>query len=154
MQKEYDTKDVGQVPGANIAILQAAWHSEHTDRMVSACREILESAQAVVNHQVVPGSYELPLAAKLLAKTSQFEAIVVFGAVVRGETDHYKVIVDTCIREFGRIMYDFEVPIIMELMPVHDIQHLIARSTGRNNKGIEAAQAAIEMISWKRQLPA
>lgn len=153
MQKKYSARSFGKIPGARIAVLQAGWHREHTDRMVSACREILESAEAApVEHHVVPGSYELPLAAKLLAKTGEYDALVVFGAVIRGETDHYKVIVETCIEQFGRVMYDFEIPIVMELMPVHNVQQLIARSSGEHNKGVEAAQAAIEMILWRKKL--
>lgn len=152
MQKDYDSTEINPAPGARVAIVQAAWHREHTDRMIEACSVLLERAGASVEQHLVPGSYELPLATKLLAKSGQFEAIVVIGAVIKGETDHYQVIVDTCTRELGRVMYDFELPIIMELMPVHNIEHLIARSSGSSNKGIEAAKAAIEMINWKRGL--
>ena len=151
MKKEYSRKITQKISGAHIAILQSRWHSEHTDRMVSACKEILEKSSVKnIEHLVLPGAYELPLAAKIAAKSKRFDALIVFGAIVKGETDHYEVILQTCIRELGRVMYDYEIPIIMEVMPVHDLKHLIARSNGKNNKGIEAAQAAIEMIAWMR----
>lgn len=121
--------------------------------MVLVCEDILKNAgcSEVALYQV-PGSYELPLAAKKLAKLGRFDALVVFGAIVKGDTDHYQVILDTCIRELGRVMYDFEIPIIMELLPVHRIEDLIARSEGPHNKGIEAGQAAVETVAWHRSL--
>jgi len=151
MKKSHSKEIKQKIPGARIAILQARWHCEHTDRMVSACREILNRAEAKkIKHFILPGAYELPLAAKMAAKSKRFDAIIVFGAIVKGETDHYEVILQTCIRELGRVMYDFEVPVIMEIIPVHNIKHLIERSQGEHNKGIEAAQAAIEIVHWRR----
>ena len=153
MQKEYNALEIQSVPGARVAILQARWHHEHTSKMVGACEELLKRAGAVaVDLFQVPGSYELPLAAKRLAQKKHYDAIVVFGAIIKGDTDHYEVILDTCIRELGRVMYEYEVPIIMELLPVYQLEHLIARSEGKNNKGIEAAQAAAEIINFYRKL--
>lgn len=153
MKKSYDSSKISPIPGARVAIVQAAWHKEHTDRMVAASKEILAEAQCtVVDVYPVPGSYEIPLTAKKLAKTGNYDAIFVFGIILKGETDHYDVIVQTCIRELGKVMYDYEVPIIMEILPVHDIEHAIARTQGNNNKGIEAALAAIELISLYRQI--
>lgn len=153
MKKSHSTENIERIEGAHVALLQARWHSEHTDRMVDACRSLLEKAGCErIDQHVVPGAYELPLAAKLLAKRGTYEAIVIFGAVVRGETDHYQVIVETCTRELGKVMYDFEIPVIMELMPVSDIQQLVARSSGEHNKGFEAALAAAEMVRWKRRI--
>ncbi len=144
--------------GSRVAIVQARWHAEHTDRMVIACTDMLVQTGCVkVSLFQVPGCYELPLAVKRLAKGAgsaqserAYDAIVTFGAIVKGETDHYQVILDTCIREIGRAMYELEVPIIMEIMPVHQLEDLIARSKGSSNKGIEAAMATVESILWHR----
>jgi len=148
MKTEYKKTDIPTIPDAKIAIIQAKWHSDYTDNMVAACTELLLSAQANPPTLIkVPGAYEIPLIAKLVASSKKYEAIVVFGAIVKGATDHYKVILDTCITELGKVMYDYEVPLIMELLPVHKIEDLIERSQGTNNKGIEAAQAACEIIT-------
>lgn len=153
MKTSYELKDLSSIKGATVAILQAKWHSEHTDKMVSACQEILTRAEAKgIDVIKVPGSYELSLTAKLLAKQKKYDAIIVFGVILKGETDHYKVILDTCISGLERVMYDFEIPIIMELLPVNDIKQVIERSEGKNNKGIEAALAAIEIINLKSSL--
>jgi len=153
MKKSYESSGIIPIPGASIAILQARWHSEHTDRIVHVCKEMLELAQcARIDLHQVPGSYELAFAAKKLAKLKRYDAIMVVGAIVKGETDHYQIILDTCIRELGKVMYDFEVPIIMEILPVSEIRHLEERSRGKNNKGIEAALAISEIITWTRSL--
>ena len=152
MQKKYTDHNLPTITGAKVAVVQAAWHREYTDKMILAFTERLHKAGCdSVEQHLVPGCYEVPLAAKLLAKKHQFDAIAVFGAILKGETDHYEVILQTCIRELGRVMYEFEIPVIMELMPISDIAQLAARSQGEHNKGIEAAIAAAEMISWTRE---
>ncbi len=153
MKKSYDASKVTTIAGARIAIVQAGWHKDHTDRMVAAFKEVMADAQCTdIDVFMVPGSYEIPLTAKKIAKTKRYDAIVVYGIIVKGETDHYEVILQTCIREIGKVMYDFEVPIIMEILPVHKIEHAIARTQGDSNKGIEAALAAIDLISLYRKL--
>jgi len=153
MKKSYDETTLPSIAGARIAIVQASWHKEHTDRMVEASTQILNDADcANVETFVVPGCYEIPLTAKKLAKTGKYDAVIVYGIIAKGETDHYEVILQTCIRELGRVMMDHEVPIIMEILPVHDIAHAIARTQGESNKGIEAAQAAVNLISLYREI--
>jgi 6,7-dimethyl-8-ribityllumazine synthase len=153
MKKAYDSSRILPIPGARIAIVQAAWHKEHTDRMVEASKEVLEAAEcSVVDVYQVPGTYEIPLTAKKLAKTYKYDAIIVYGIVVKGDTDHYDVIVQTVIRELGKVMYDFEVPIIMEVLPVFKLEDAIARSTGENNKGLEAGLATVDLITLYRKM--
>lgn len=140
-----------QIPGSKICILQALWFHEHSDRLVEASREILNQAGcATIDLVQVPGSYEIPLTAKLLAKEQRYDAIIVYGIILKGETDHYEVILQTCIRELGRVMYEFEVPIIMEILPVHSEEQITARTSGAHNKGIEAALAVIDIITLYR----
>ena len=152
MQKSYTVSSLIKLSDVRVAIVQARWHAEHTDRMVVACEEILKGSGCVVENFQVPGSYELPLATKKLAQSKRYAAIVVIGAVIKGDTDHYEVIVETCTRELGRVMYELEVPVIMELLPVHSLEQLIARTTGEHNKGIEAAQATLQIIEFYRSL--
>jgi 6,7-dimethyl-8-ribityllumazine synthase len=148
MKKNYEMENIPELPmDCSIAIVQAQWHAAHTNRMVEVCAEILE-ARGVKQIRVVkvPGCYEIPLMAKTLAKSGKYRAIVVFGAIVKGDTDHYQMILETCTRELGRVMFEFEVPVINEILPVTKLEHLVERSSGAGNKGIEAAQAAIETI--------
>jgi 6,7-dimethyl-8-ribityllumazine synthase len=155
MKKLQNQKATVAIPQARIAIIQSGWHDEHTDRIVQTCTErlLVAGCEAVDLHRV-PGCYEIPFAAKQLAKIKRYDALIAVGAIIKGETDHYQVILDTCVRELGKVMYDFDIPVIMEILPVHSLNHLIERSSGEQNKGIEAAHAAAEIIAWQRQLPA
>ncbi|MBU6453739.1 MAG: 6,7-dimethyl-8-ribityllumazine synthase [Cyanobacteria bacterium REEB67] len=153
MKKAYAQSVSASITGARIAIVQGAWHKEHSDRMVATSREMLEAAGCEkVDIYLVPGVYEIPLTSKKLAKTGRYDAIIVYGIIVKGDTDHYEVLLQTNIRELGRVMYDYEVPIIMEILPVFKIEDAIARTMGDGNKGIEAAQATIDIVTLYRRL--
>ncbi len=153
MKKAYDATKITPIAGAKVAIVQAAWHKEHSDRMVEVSKEILETAKcSSVDIFQVPGAYEIPLFAKKLAKLKKYEAIIVYGIIVKGDTDHYQVLLQTVITELGKVMYDFEVPIIMEILPVFRLEDAIARTIEEHNKGIEAALATIEIITLTRKL--
>lgn len=155
MQHTYDASNVKQIPGAKVAILQSKWHSEITDVMVNKCEEILKVAGCEVVKHVLPGSLELPLAAQHLAqRDNPPDAIVVFGAVMKGETGHYDLILDMLAQGFTRVIHDSGVPILVEVLPVMNMEQLIARSSdNEHNKGIEAAQAAIDIVAWRRANP-
>jgi 6,7-dimethyl-8-ribityllumazine synthase len=155
VQKTYNGEII-EIPGARVAILQSKWYSEYTDTMVSRCEELLRKAgaESVEVHRS-PGSLELPVMAEILLKDSgkRFDAIVCFGAVMRGETYHFTMVADECTRGLGEVSRAHRVPIISEVLAVETLDQLIAR-TGDNdqNKGIEAAQAAMDFIAWRRSL--
>lgn len=157
MQQTQSTTGIPQVEGARIAILQARWYSEHTDLMVKHAKETLGKAgvaEGDVDVHVVPGSYELPLAAKRLAEQGKYDAVIVIGAIIKGQTYHFEMIVDTCTDLLGRVMYDYDLPILMEVLAVMTKEQLVARSSDdEHNKGIEAAVAAAEIIAWRRANP-
>lgn len=157
MQVELDRTSICAIPGARIAILQAKWYRAHVDLMVEMCRGLLAKAGAAEpEHHVLPGSLELPLAARALirerARDRPLDAVICFGAIMKGDTYHFEMISNECIRGFGEVMLSEDVPIIVEVIPVTSIEQLVARSgDDRFNKGIEAALAAAEIIDWRRR---
>ncbi|MFZ5480501.1 MAG: 6,7-dimethyl-8-ribityllumazine synthase [Myxococcota bacterium] len=158
MQVQLDAAAVPKIPGARIAILQAKWYREHVDGMVKRCVEILRDADCPVpEHHLLPGSLELPLAAQTLIRSAApdrpYDALICFGAIMKGETYHFEMIADECARGFGQVMLSEGVPIIMEVIPIATVEQLVARSGNDGfNKGIEAAVAAAEIVSWRRGL--
>lgn len=154
-KKSHDGDSLERIDEARVAIIQGSWHSELSDALVKRCREILEGQGAVVDCHVLPGCLELPLAAQRLARQpNQPEAIIAFGIIVRGDTDHYDVVRDVSIGGLGRVMLNEDVPVIIEVLPVHKIEQAIERSSDNEfNKGIEAAHAAIGTIAWRRKNP-
>jgi len=103
----------------------------------------------------VPGSFELPLAAKKLAETGRFDAVVCLGAVIRGETDHYKHIARQAADGIARAALDTGVPCLFGVLTTANIEQALERAGGKaGNKGYDAAQAAIEMANLLRSLRA
>ena len=158
MQTSVDLSGLPEIerPG-RIAILKSKWYPEYVESMAQACTTVLaqHGYQDVVQH-VLPGSLELPLAARdLLAEDleGQIDAIICFGVIVKGDTLHFEMISYECMRGLGKVMEDFRRPVVVEVLPVFDIKDAADRAAdNESNKGIEAAAAAIEMVAWRRAL--
>ena len=144
--------------------------------MADACRAVLEDAgYTKIDEYTLPGCLELPLAARdLLAEDARnlgdlpdnkaenrgenkaenkIDAIVCFGIIVKGDTLHFEMISEESMRGLGSVMHDFRRPILVEILPVFEMQQAIDRSSNDEfNKGIEAAVAAIEMVAWRRSI--
>ena len=124
--------------------------------MVEKCSSILrEAGVGVIDLHPVSGCLEMPLAARRLARLGkEYEAIITFGVVLKGETYHFEMIVDECIRGLGTVMLEDDIPIIVEVLPVTNLDQAKARSANDGfNKGIEAALATIETVAWRRNHP-
>ena len=102
----------------------------------------------------VPGAFELPLAAKRLAASGEFDAVVCLGAVIRGATAHFDYVAGQSAAGVARASFDTGVPIIFGVLTTETIEQAIERSgTKAGNKGFDSAVAAIEMADLLRQLP-
>ena len=145
-------------PG-RIAILKSKWYPEIVGGMADTCARVLrECGFDRVEEHTLPGSLELPLAARdLLAMDSagEIDAVICFGVIVKGETLHFEMISNECMRGLAEVMHEFRRPVIVEVLPVFDIEHARARAADDEfNKGYEAAAAAVEMIAWRRGIGA
>ncbi len=153
MQVELNPSVMPKIPDAKVAILQAKWYREPIDRMVQKTIDLLVAAdcpQPVVH--ILPGSLELPLAAQALMRKEKYDAIICFGAIMQGETKHFDMIMNMCADGFNKVMLEEGTPIIMEVIPISNMQQLEARSQDDAfNKGVEAAIAAAEIIDWRRR---
>lgn len=155
MQKEYTYENLPDIKDAKIAIVASKWYSEYIQNMIDKCLEVFTHTKAKTPEvHILPGTFELPLGAKtLLDYDETIDAVIAFGIVMKGETMHFEMIIDETTRSFGELIRKYSVPIIMEVLPVTKEEQIIARcSNDNNNKGIEAALAAIEMIEWKRKI--
>lgn len=147
-----------EAPG-RIAILKSKWYPDIVGSMASVCENVLRDAgyRRVETH-TLPGSLELPLAAAdLLANDSlrEIDAVVCFGVIVKGETLHFEMISTECMRGLGAVSLQYRRPVVVEVLPVLDIAHAMARAADDEfNKGYEAAAAALEMIHWRKAIEA
>ncbi|TAN29633.1 MAG: 6,7-dimethyl-8-ribityllumazine synthase [Actinomycetota bacterium] len=101
----------------------------------------------------VPGAMEIPLAAKWLAATGRYCAIICLGSVIRGATTHYEVVVNACSEGVARVGLESGVPTIFGVLTTENIEQAIERSEMTlGNKGHEFAATAIEMVALKRSI--
>jgi len=143
-------------PG-RIAILNSKWYPELVTKLSDTCERVLhEKGFSRVEVHTLPGCLELPLAAADLLATDanqEIDAVICFGVILKGETLHFEMITNECMRGLGDVMREYRRPVIVEILPVLEMAHAEARAGDDEfNKGYEAAAAAIEMIAWRRSV--
>lgn len=100
----------------------------------------------------VPGAYELPLTAQIMAKSGKYDAIIGLGAVIRGSTPHFEYVAGESAKGLAMVGMEFNIPVINGILTTETIEQTIERAgTKAGNKGAEAALGAIEMVSLLNQ---
>ena len=136
-----------------VGIISARWNADIVTRLVAgAQRGLLTAGITDFDHETVPGAFELPLAALLLAQTGNFDALIVLGAVIRGETTHYELVAGECGRGIMDVQLSTKIPIGMGVLTVENLEQAEHRSEGRggHNVGEEAALVAVELAQLSR----
>lgn len=136
----------------NIAVVRTSWNDRITSLLASGAVETLNAAGADVEEFIVPGSVELTYAAQRLADTERFDAIIVFGCVIKGDTPHFDYVCSSVTQGITALNTDGPVPVIFGVLTVLNEQQALDRCGGpAGHKGIEAAQTAIEMVRLDRK---
>src|ERR1051326_1947892 len=142
--------------GLRFGIAVSRFNSFITERLLSAAVDTLERAGAQaedVNVVRVPGAFELPLSAKKMARTGNYDALIAIGCVLRGETTHYDYVCAETSRGLQLAQMDIGVPIIFCVLTCDTLEQAIDRAGLKGgNKGFEAALSAIEMAQLSRKL--
>ncbi|MCX2780829.1 6,7-dimethyl-8-ribityllumazine synthase [Microbulbifer thermotolerans] len=95
-----------------------------------------------------PGAFEFPLAAQKLAGSGKFDAIIALGAVIRGGTPHFEYVAGECTKGLAQVSLNSGIPVTFGVLTVDSIEQAIERAgTKAGNKGCEAAETALEMVS-------
>lgn len=103
----------------------------------------------------VPGAYELPVVARQLALSGQYEAIVALGAVIRGETAHFDYVAGECARGLQNVTVDTGIPVAFGVLTTETVEQALERAApGGSNKGGEAMECALEMADLLAQIAA
>jgi 6,7-dimethyl-8-ribityllumazine synthase len=142
--------------GLRFAIAVSRFNSFITERLLAAAVDALERSGARssdVNVVHVPGAFELPLTAKKLARTGEYDALIAIGCVLRGETAHYDYVCSETSRGLQLAQMDTGVPVIFCVLTCDTLEQAIDRAGLKGgNKGFEAGLAAIEMAHLSRKL--
>ena len=143
---------------ARFAVVVARWNSQITEGLLEGAVRALARhgvAEAEIAVVRVPGAFELPLAAKKVAESGRFSAVICLGCVIRGGTPHFEYVCSECTRGVGEVALQTGLPIAFGVLTTDDLQQALDRSgDNEENKGEEAALTVLEMVSLFDRLQA
>ena len=156
MNKSQDTNSNFQTNSKmRVALIAAQWHEDLVNVAISSCQEELSKLGVAVSSNVqlfkVPGSLEIPLTAKLLAKTGNWDGVIAFGLVVDGGIYRHEFVAQTVLDGMMNVALDAEVPILSAVLTPqkfdeHDTAQVEFFRKHLVTKGAEAARAAVQTI--------
>ncbi len=137
-------------PDVRVGIVAARFNAHVVDELLAGCVRRLGAmglAEDRVDVYRVPGAFELPVAAKVLAQTGRFAAVVCLGCVIRGDTPHFEYIAGETARGIQQVALSESLPVIFGVLTTHTEEQALARTGGAHgHAGERAAEAAAEMI--------
>jgi 6,7-dimethyl-8-ribityllumazine synthase len=134
--------------GLTFAILASRFNDIIVDRLVGGAVDYLTrhgASREALTIVRVPGAFEMPLAAKKLAASGKYNAIVCLGAVIRGATPHFDFVANECAKGLAQVMLDSGVPVGFGVLTTDNLEQAIERAGSKaGNKGVDAAMAMLE----------
>ncbi|MCX8514169.1 MAG: Riboflavin synthase beta-chain [Pseudomonadota bacterium] len=142
--------------GLKFGIVIARFNSFITDELLAGAMDALlrhGADEKNISVARVPGAMEITLAAKKLAQTKKYDAIITLGAVIRGSTSHYDYVCNEVAKGVAKLAIDEEIPVLFGVLTVENIEQAIERSgTKSGNKGYDVAVSAIEMANLMKAM--
>lgn len=134
-------------------VVSEYYAGEITSKLLMGALDVLKKArvgQKNITVVRVPGCFEIPYGCITLLKLKKFDALITLGCIVKGETDHDRYIASAVSLGITDLILTYQVPISLGVVTVNNLAQAKVRSTGKNNKGREAALAALEMAFLKK----
>lgn len=137
--------------GRHIAIVMCRFNTLITDPLLAGAKEALTMhgvEMANIDVYIVPGAFEIPLVAEKVANTAKYDGIVTLGAVIRGETDHYDLVINGAMTGIAQVGLKTGVPTVFGVLTADTLEQAQHRAGGKaGNKGSEVALALLELLS-------
>lgn len=142
--------------GLKIGIVASRWNDFMGSKLLEGAKDALtrHGVKAEdIDVAMVPGSFELPLAAQKMAKSGRYNAVMCLGVVIRGATPHFDYVAGEAAKGIAQVGLQSDVPVTFGVVTSDTIEQAIERAGSKaGNKGVEAALAAIEMANLLRQI--
>ena len=136
--------------GRRIAIVASRFNEFFTGELLAGARDCLDRhgvAEEQVDLAWVPGSFEIPMAAKRLAGSGRYAAVICLGCLIQGDTPHFHYIAAEVTKGIAQVSLDAAVPVVFGVITAETLDQAIERAgTKAGNKGFDAALTALEMI--------
>lgn len=141
--------------GMRVAIVASRWNDFIVSRLIGGATDALErlgaSTEAITIIRV-PGSFELPMAAKRAALSDEYDAIICVGVVIRGETSHNEYIAAEVFKGIAQVSLETNLPITLGVVTADNLEQAIDRAGAKSgNKGFDAAMTAVELVNLYRE---
>ena len=135
-----------------IGIVQARFNEDITNALAKACIEELEAMGVTsIDHVMVPGALEVPVALQAMAERAEYDALIALGCIIRGETYHFELVANESGAGVSRVSLDYNLPIANAILTTENLEQALARQT---EKGRDAARVAVEMACVMEDLSA
>ena len=142
--------------GQKVGIVVSRFNHFLTDKLLEGardCRERHGAAESDITVYHVPGAFEIPHTAAKLVKSSNFDAIVCLGVIIRGDTPHFDYVAGESASGIAKLSLESDIPVMYGVVTAENLEQAIERCGGKaGNKGWDAALAAIEMIDLDNQI--
>jgi len=130
-----------------IGIVQARFNEPITNTLAQACKAELAALGVQdkhIDHVLVPGALEVPVALQAMAERNRYDALIALGCIVRGETYHFELVANESGAGVSRVALDYQLPVANAILTTENMEQAIARQT---DKGRDAARVAVEMAN-------
>ena len=142
--------------GLKIGIVSSRWNDFMGNRLLDGAKDALERHgvdSANIDVALVPGAFEVPLAAMKMVESGRYDGVVALGILIRGSTPHFDYIASEATKGIAQSSWQNGIPVGFGLLTVDTLEQAIERSGSKaGNKGAEAAMAVIEMVNLLKQI--
>ena len=150
-----ETRPGHDASGHRYCLVAARFNEAYVQRLVAAALEVLRSRGAGEEDLEVwwvPGSFELPLGCRWAAATGRFDAVLAFGVLIRGETEHFRLVAEASSQGLSQVALETGVPVLNGVLATQHSDQAAARTGGAlGNRGAEVALAAVQMAELRRR---
>ncbi|HSV33615.1 MAG TPA: 6,7-dimethyl-8-ribityllumazine synthase [Pyrinomonadaceae bacterium] len=148
-------KHTFQAKGFHFAIVASRWNDSLVSRLIEGAVEGLREASAsqdAIEIFRVPGAFEISLAALKAAQSDRFDAVICLGVIIRGQTPHFEYIASAVAQGISQAGMQTGVPVLFGVITADTVEQAIERAGAKpDNKGYEAAMAAVEVVNLYRE---
>lgn len=153
---QFNREELPDTSGMHFGVVVAEWNEEITEALYQGAFDTF-LATGTPRNQItrinVPGAFELPYGARLLCQKDLFDAVLVIGCVIEGETRHFDFVCQGVTQGITQLNLDYDTPVIFCVLTDQNKEQSVARSGGAHgNKGVECAVSAIKMAALRRVL--
>ncbi len=153
---DIDLSKLPEATGWKFTLVVSSYHNDITFPLRDGAVEMLKAkgvSENDIRTEFVPGTYELTSAAQMVAESSNSDAIICLGCVIKGQTDHDKYINHAVAQGLTKVGLEYRLPVIFGVLTPNTHEQATDRAGGKHgNKGHEAAAAALEMVAMRKRL--